>query len=189
MEHWLVLHTKPSRERQVAAHLRQRQFEVYLPLVPVSPVNPRAAHQRAYFPRYLFVKVDLQNAGVDALQWTPGLSQVVQFGGQPAIVSDHFVFELKRRLDQIRAAGGLAFDELARGDRVKIVSGPFAGYEAVFDTRRTGSERVRVLLGLIQHRPPRRPVRSAAENFGGRARCIPVELNASAIKKVTLKPH
>lgn len=173
MEHWYVLHAKPHRERQVAEQLRHNKLEVYLPLVRVNPVNPRASRQRPFFPSYLFVKADLQTAGPGALKWTPGLRRLVEFDGQPAIVPDHFIRELRRRLTQIQAAGGLILEGLDPGDPVRIVAGPFAGYEAVFDSRLPGSERVRVMLELIAH----------SQRRDGR-RFVPVELNVGSIERV-----
>ena len=176
MEHWYALHAKPYKERQVAEQLRQRKVDVYLPLIHVNPVNPRASRYRPYFPGYLFARVDLQTVGPKALQWTPGLRRLVGFDGQPAIVPEYLVVEVKRRLDQIQAAGGLAFDGLARGDAVKIVAGPFIGYEAVFDARLPGRERVRVLLELIAHSQRREP-----------GRLVSVELDAGSIEKARRK--
>jgi transcriptional antiterminator RfaH len=173
MEHWYALHAKPHRERQVAENLRQRNIEVYLPLVRVNPINPRAARKRPFFPGYLFVKADLQVLGGGAVRWTPGLRRLVEFDGQPASVPDHFIHELKRRLGQIQAAGGLALDGLGPGDSVRIVAGPFAGYEAVFDSRLPGRERVRVLLELI-----------AQSQRRDQQRFVSVELNAGSIEKV-----
>lgn len=44
------------------------------------------------------------------------------------------------------------FDVLKIGATVVIHSGPFAGYEALFDARLPGSDRVRVLLKLLKNR-------------------------------------
>jgi transcriptional antiterminator RfaH len=173
MEHWYALHAKPHRERQVAEFLRQRNVEIYLPLVRVNPVNPRAARQRPFFPSYLFARTDLQVVGPGILRWTPGLRRLVEFDGQAAIVPETFIAELKRRLGQIQAAGGLALDGLERGDPIRIVAGPFTGYEAVFDARLPGRERVRVLLELIAQR-----------QRDSQPRLVPVELNAGSIEKV-----
>jgi transcriptional antiterminator RfaH len=174
MKHWYVLHTKPHKEYQVADHLSRRKVEVYVPFIPAQRVNPRAARERPYFPCYLFARADLDAVGVSALQWTPGLRRLVEFGGQPAIVPDHFVFEIKRRVDYICEAGGLIFDGLVQGAQVKVTEGPFAGYEGIFDSRLSGSERVRVLLTLIAKKQPRR------EGL----RLTPVELNVNNIAKV-----
>ena len=67
-------------------------------------------------------------------------------------VSDSLIATLRKRLDEIEAAGGELFDGLKPGDRVQIQAGPFAGYEAIFDARLSGSERVRVLLKFLQGR-------------------------------------
>ncbi len=174
MQHWYVLHTKPHKERQVLYNLRQRSVETYLPLLHVQPVNPRAARERAFFPCYVFARFDMDADDWTALQWTPGLRRILEIGGQPATIPDRTIGELKQRVAAIWAAGGLLFDGLKRGDSVRIVSGPFAGYEAVFDTRLAGTERVRVLLEWLQrHQHHREP-----------SRMIPVEINAGSIEKV-----
>ena len=57
---------------------------------------------------------------------------------------------IKKKVDEINAAGGELIHDLERGDLVKIQHGSFTGYEAIFDTRIPGSERVRVLLKLLE---------------------------------------
>jgi transcription elongation factor/antiterminator RfaH len=148
---WYVIRSKPRRERFVHDQLSgQQALEVYYPAVRVHPVNPRAARERAYFPGYLFVHLDLVAVGVNRLRWLPAAVGLLEFGGEPAIVPDLLIVQLKRRVAAIQAAGGLVFADLNPGDRVKITSGLFAGYEAIFDLRLKGSDRVRVLLDLLR---------------------------------------
>ncbi len=161
---WYALQTKPRKESQVDSYLRSNQVEVFYPTAKVRPVNPRAAKIRPYFPRYLFVHADLEDVGVSALQWIPGGIGLVRFGGEPAIVPDNFVYELRRRVAEIRAAGGLHLDGLKPGDIVNITDGPFAGYEAIFDLRLSGEDRVQVLLQWL-------------------GRKLQVRVNADAIEK------
>ena len=49
-------------------------------------------------------------------------------------------------------AGVGLFHDLKAGDELQIIDGPFTGYEAIFDVRLPRSERVCVLLKLIQKR-------------------------------------
>jgi transcription antitermination factor NusG len=42
--------------------------------------------------------------------------------------------------------GGLKINELQKGDAISIGQGPFAGYDAIFDSRLSGEKRVQVLL-------------------------------------------
>jgi len=146
---WYVLHTKPRRETAVYSYLRTQGVEVFYPSVKVKPVNPRASTIRPYFPRYLFVRADLGEVGISALQWVPNAIGLVQFDGIPAAVPDSLVITLKRRIEEIKVAGGLVFHELAPGDAVRITQGPLAGYNALFDLRLSGTQRVQVLLEML----------------------------------------
>lgn len=155
MLNWYVVHVKPHKDRQVGLHLGQNQIESFVPLIRVNPVNPRSARVRSLFPGYVFVRVDLQATGLSALQWTPGVQRLLDYEGQPAVVAVGAMAALKRRVAEISAGGGLALDGVKAGDRVRVVGGPFAGYEAVFDTRLPGAERVRIFLDWARHKGPR----------------------------------
>jgi transcriptional antiterminator RfaH len=144
--HWYTLQTKPRKENHVYGYLCANGFETFYPSVVVKPVNPRSSKIRPYFPSYLFVHADLEAVGEGALQWMPGAVGLVRFGGEPAIVPDHFIYELEHRIEAIKAAGGLHLDGIKRGDTVKITSGPFADSEALFDLRLNDGERVQVFL-------------------------------------------
>jgi transcriptional antiterminator RfaH len=118
---WYALHSKPHKERQVASLLRSRNLEVFLPLLRVNPVNPRAARERPYFPNYLFAHVDLDVTGLSLVQWTPGLLRMVEFGGVLGTVPGALIAQLKQRMHDIRAAGGLVLQGLCAGDRVRVL--------------------------------------------------------------------
>ena len=162
---WYVIHTNPRKEQQVYRQLCVRAIEAFYPTIRVKPVNPRASKTRSLFPRYLFVRANLEEIGLNKLQWIPGVNRLVQFGGQPASVSDRIVFELKKQLSAIQKAGPLDLNGLKKGDRVRITEGSLAGYEALFDLRLSGEDRVRVLLQLV-------------------GRLVKVDINASAIEKI-----
>jgi transcriptional antiterminator RfaH len=165
---WYVIRSKPRRERFVSEQLASQGMEVFFPAVKVHPINPRSARERAYFPGYLFTHVDLAAIGVNKLRWMPAAVGLLEFGGEPAIVPETLITQLRRKVASIQAAGGIVFADLKTGDAVKITSGPFAGYEAIFDLRLKGSERVRVLLELLR-------------------RQVAVDLDAGSIRK--LRPN
>ncbi len=146
---WHVLHSKPHKENQLNAYLQAQGHEVFYPTLKVQPVNPRSSKIRPYFPGYMFIHVDIDEVGISALQWVPGANRLVAFDGCPATIPEHVIRELKSRIAKIEAAGGLALEGLKRGDVVEIINGPFAGYEAIFDMRLSGNERVQVLLDIL----------------------------------------
>lgn len=147
--YWYALRSKPRKEDVVWRQVQTQGIEVFYPRLKITPVNPRSRKQRPYFPGYMFVQVDLEELGLSAFKWMPHTLGLVSFGDEPATVPDHLIHTIKRRVQEIDAAGGELFDGLSPGDKVTISDGPFSGYEAIFDARIPGSERVRVLLELL----------------------------------------
>jgi transcriptional antiterminator RfaH len=78
---------------------------------------------------------------------------LVKVGGMPAIVPASLITKLRLRLQEIQREGGLQHSGLHAGDRVQVVSGPFAGYEAIFDARLNDTDRVQVLLSFLSNHP------------------------------------
>lgn len=146
---WYVLHCKPQKENHVYAYLEAQSFDVFYPTIRVQPANPRSSKIRPFFPRYMFVHTNLDEVGMSALNWVPNVVGLVRFGQDAVPVPDHVICELRQRVAQIEAAGGLTSDGLRQGDRVRIVRGPLAGYEAIFDLRLSGSERVQLLINML----------------------------------------
>lgn len=149
---WYVLHSKPHKEELLAEQLELRRIETFYPKIRVQVVNPRACKVRPYFPGYLFTRLDLEKVGWSALLYVPGSTGLIAFGGEPALVPDGLIHAIRQRVDEINSAGGELFDALRSGETVLVHSGPFAGYEAIFDVRLSGTERVRVLLKLLRNR-------------------------------------
>jgi transcription antitermination factor NusG len=163
---WYALRSKPRKEDVVWRQVRSNDLETFYPRLKVNPVNPRSRKLIPYFPGYLFVHVDLEASGLSVFQWMPHSLGLVSFGGEAAIVPDNLIYELRKRVLEISEAGGEFFYEIKPGDKVIIQDGPFRGYEAIFDTRLPGSERVRVLLELL-----------------GSKRQVPLELNVGQIQR------
>lgn len=149
---WYVLRSKVRKEEAVYAQAVQAGLEVFYPRLRVNPVNPRSRKVRPYFPGYMFVHVDLDEVGFSTLQWMPHSLGLVQFGGEPAVVPENLIHAIRKRTEEIADAGGEIFLEIASGDAVRIQDGPFAGYDAIFDARIPGTERVRVLLRFLNDR-------------------------------------
>ena len=148
--HWYTVHSKPNQELLLWNQLQQREVESYFPRLRRKPVNPRARREVPYFPGYMFIRVDLENFPLSRIAWLPGMQRLVAFGGQPAWLMDEVLEAIRH---QVEVANQVAQDplvDLRRGDVVRIKCGPFAGYEAIFDARINGKERVRVLLKLLQ---------------------------------------
>jgi transcriptional antiterminator RfaH len=149
---WYVVRSKPNKEDFLARQFEAYGIEIFYPRLRVSPVNPRARKARPYFPGYLFVHVDLSVVASTTLQWMAGAANLVNFGGEPATVPDALIAAIEKRVEEINASNKTGVNNLKRGEPVRIQAGPFAGYEAIFDGRISGQERVRVLLRFLEKR-------------------------------------
>lgn len=146
------MRSKPNKEDFLARQFEAYGIKVFYPRLRVSPVNPRARKSRPYFPGYLFAQVDLEVTSASTLQWMAGAANLVSFGGEPASVPETLITALERRVEEINASNKTGVDHFKRGEPIVIQTGPFAGYDAIFDERISGQDRVRVLLSFLQRR-------------------------------------
>lgn len=146
---WYALHVKPHKEGPVYRLLQAEDVKVYYPVLKVEPVNPRSRKERPFFPGYMFVNLDLDEEGKNALRWTEGVYGLVRYGGEPAPVPQSLINEVERRLETLQAKGTFDTRQLRKGERVKIINGALEGYEAIFDVHLSGKDRVQVLLAYL----------------------------------------
>lgn len=142
---WHLIHTKPRQERTALEQLERQGYTTYLPQIrrPGRASNSIAP----LFPRYLFIRLI---AGLD--DWAPirstrGVSSLVRVGMSPATISDQLVAAIRQRADA-DGLHSLPANKVAKGDRVRLVSGPFADYEAIFSEQRAENRAI-ILLNLI----------------------------------------
>jgi transcriptional antiterminator RfaH len=151
MRAWYLVYSKPRQERVALSNLARQGYEVYLPLIPVR----RRRHGRVMavaepmFPRYLFMHLSDRSDDWGPIRSTIGVSHLVRFGNRPARVPDDLVSLLRERED---GAGlqALPSPSFRAGERVRIVEGVMAGYEAIFHAH-SGEDRVLVLLEIADH--------------------------------------
>ena len=159
---WYVIQSKFRKENFLCTQCQQRSIETYLPLLPI-PLGNGTVRQTPYFPGYLFIHVDLQSMGISALKWMPGALGFVSFDGEPASIPNTMMQSLRQKIDQaVMDKPTAPRDQFHAGDAVLITSGPFEGYEAIFDTHLDGKKRARVMLQFFQNRQTQVDLSSSA---------------------------
>jgi transcription antitermination factor NusG len=161
MKHlWYALHVKPHKESTVYDLLQAKGIDAFYPRLKVKPVNPRSRKERPFFPGYLFVNLDLDEAGASILHWTEGTYGLIEFGGEPATVPENMIEELKRRLDHLQSHDD-QLNNFSKGDKVRVVEGAFEGYEGVFDLNLPDKDRVQVLMTYLRDQPKKLQINSS----------------------------
>jgi len=129
---WFVVWTESRAEKKVESRIAALGLEPWLPTV----TERRRWSDRwrevvtPLFSGYLFVR--------PAAEWhmvlrTPGVLTAVKSGGQPAVLSDGFVQELRQAITRGGDAVGAlpAAAKFEAGDEVIVQDGPFRGVRGV----------------------------------------------------------
>jgi transcriptional antiterminator RfaH len=146
---WYLVRTKTGKERWVNDQLADTLPEVFLPLLQAR--TPRWGKMAwsiiPLFPCYLFARFDLQRSYFD-VKYLPGVQGIVSAGSDPLAVPPYVIEEIRRRgIDGVIKLEEKPFDN---GERVRVVEGPFRGFEAIFDRYLSGADRVAILLSAVE---------------------------------------
>jgi transcription elongation factor/antiterminator RfaH len=145
---WYVVHTQPRREFCAKTQLEGQGFRVFLPKRPRTIRHARkiATVEAAFFPRYLFVELDLTRQPWRRVNGTFGVTSLVMWGDSPRPMRRGIVETMMTCVDR---GGFLCFEQdLMVGAKVRVAAGPFAEQLAILD-RLDDSGRVRVLLEIL----------------------------------------
>lgn len=145
---WYVCYTKYNSEKIAQKNLMRQGYRVELPLV--RKVLRRKVVVEPLFPRYLFFAPSSVRQSLFPVRATLGVSYVVRFGTDMAILSDQ---QCQRIMAYAKAQqqGGLGsileVEGIRPGQRVLVNSGAFVGLEGLVSM--VGSDRVMVLMRLL----------------------------------------
>ncbi|MBI2236404.1 MAG: transcriptional activator RfaH [Magnetospirillum sp.] len=147
---WYVVHTRPNGEETAARNLERQGFSVYLPRCRrrISHARKQQTVLRPFFPRYLFVALDLDAERWQAIHSTFGVTAMVTDGERPLPVPAGVVEEIRAGEDEVGMVVLPPTPSFAVGDRVQVVDGPLRDSWGRFGGL-GDNERVYVLLRLM----------------------------------------
>jgi transcription elongation factor/antiterminator RfaH len=147
-ERWYAVHTLPFAEARAEGQLHRQGFRTFQPKrhKTVRHARKSITVEAPFFPRYLFIVLDLSRHQWRSVNGTFGVSRLVMRGDQPHPAPRQVVEALIAAAD---ARGILQFgDKLQVGGPVRLMAGPFAEQLAILD-HLDDAGRVRVLLDIL----------------------------------------
>jgi transcription elongation factor/antiterminator RfaH len=147
-ERWYVAYTRPRCEARAQVQLENQGFRTFLPRrqQTVRHARKMTSVLAPFFPRYLFVVLDLTRHRWRSVSSTVGVASLVMQCDLPHPVPRGIVETLVASSD---ALGLLQLRQQLRvGGAVRMAAGPFAERLAILD-RLDDSGRVRVLLDIL----------------------------------------
>jgi transcription antitermination factor NusG len=140
-----VAHLKPRAETRVAAILRNRGIQTFVPLIRVRRGRSRFLTE-PLFRGYAFLQLDLGSEEPLIARCSPGV-QYLLGRSEPTPVPRSLVDAIRLRTeDENRERGEVGFRS---GDRVHVMSTSLRDVEAIFDRALNVSGRTRVFIRLL----------------------------------------
>jgi transcription elongation factor/antiterminator RfaH len=145
---WYAVNTLPHREFGAKRQLENQGFRVFLPqrLKTVRHARKLTNVQAPFFPRYLFVELDLTFHRWRSVNGTFGVSSLVMQGERPVPVPHGIV---ETMLASVGDDNVLRFQHsLKAGAEVRLIAGPFADQLGILE-HLNDTGRIRVLLNIM----------------------------------------
>lgn len=150
---WCAVYAHLKEERAAAFHLGAQGFETFLPLRRRSIRHARRIYEttEAFFPRYLFVKIDLKRSQWRCINSTWGVSHLLSLHDRPLAIRPGLVEALQAATgtDGILAPG----EALHPGQKVRILAGSFGEYLGKLE-RSTRKDSVVILIEMMDRQVP-----------------------------------
>jgi len=147
-ERWYVAYTRPRCEARAQIQIENQGYRTFLPRRQQTVRHARKLTNvlAPFFPRYLFVVLDLAHHRWRSIGGTVGVANLLMQGELPHPVPRGIVETLVASSD---ALGMLELRQHLRiGGPVRLAAGPFAERLAILD-RLDDSGRIRVLLDIL----------------------------------------
>ena len=161
---WYVVHTYSGFENRVKLALeenivgkgKQNLFgEILVPEEEVVALvgGQRKTSKRKFFPGYILVNMELTDETWHIVRNTPKVTGFIGTKDKPSPISDEEVGNLCERISEgtLKPKPKFSYEV---GAVVKIVEGPFAGFDGVVDEVKPDKGKMRVIVSIFGRATP-----------------------------------
>jgi transcriptional antiterminator NusG len=159
---WYVVHTYSGYENKVKTNLEHRIasmdmadkiFRVVVPTEEEVEIKngQRRTVQKKMYPGYVLVEMILEEDSWHVVRNTPGVTSFVGAGNTPTPLPES---EVQAILKQMREEKPQVRVTYHKGDRVKIIDGPFAEFMGTIDEVNNEKNKLRVLVSMFGRETP-----------------------------------
>ena len=162
---WYVVNTYSGHEYKVKEKLESKIesmglqdniFRIVIPETTEVEVKDgvQKEHKKKMFPGYILVEMNMSDESWYIVRNTPGVTGFIGSSGKGAKPTPLLPQEIDKILSNMGMSRVNLESEMAIGDKVKIVDGPFKGMSGKVDTIDTENNRLNVLIDLFGQETP-----------------------------------
>lgn len=159
---------KKALEERIKQHAAAQYFEeVLLPQENVVEMKGgvKKTSKRHFFPGYILVRMELNDATWHIVKGTPKVTGFVGGSKNPPVVPDEEVRRITSQIEEgtLKPKSKVEFE---KGENVRVTSGPFSTFVGLVDEVNAGKGKLKVMVSI----------------FG---RSTPIELDFTQVEKTT----
>ena len=163
-KNWYVIHTYSGFEGRVKQSIEEKTTSLNLAdkigqvLVPTESVieikeGKKRVSTKKFFPGYVLVEMDLTDETCQLIKTTPKVTGFLGGATTPVALTEGEVETLKKQID---SGTGVPREKVQfqKGDSVRIIDGPFLGFNGVVDEVNADQNKVKVLVSIFGRSTP-----------------------------------
>lgn len=146
---WYIFYLYPRSEKVVYSELIRMKYEVFLPTIKSLRLwnnRQKKTIEQVLFPGYIFVKTQVNE--LPKILKSPKVVTILKNNGKPSIINQGEIDGIKKML-QLDLDISIETNYMIN-EKVKIINGPFTGYEGVL-VKQNGKTRFGIQLKEINY--------------------------------------
>ncbi len=146
--HWYLLATKPKQEFRALEQLENQEITAFCPKIKLEKMRrgKKCVVEEALFSGYLFVQIETHDPNWYKVRSTRGVRDWVRFGGEIARLPQALIEQLIELDEHFEEQPVIS--RFNKGQKVRILSGPFAGLTAIYE-QEDGESRSLILVEFL----------------------------------------
>ena len=163
MMKWYVVHTYSGHENKARLSLQERVKQMNMDasfgqvLIPTESVlelvkGQRRTTTRKFYPGYMFVQMELNEASYHLVKNTPKITGFLG-GTNPLPVPEKDIAAINTQMSEgaVKPKPRISFDE---GENIRVIDGPFANFSGIVEEVRPEKQKVRVRVSIFGRATP-----------------------------------
>ncbi|NLE91298.1 MAG: transcription termination/antitermination factor NusG [Elusimicrobia bacterium] len=164
MKNWYVVHTQTGFEEKVRALLETRVASsglqeqisgIVIPTEQISEIRSgkKRLSQRKFFPGYLLVEMELNDATHLLIKTTPGVTGFIGLGKKPMPLPQKEVDSILKRTEetQSKPSPKIIFE---KGEQVRVTEGPFVNFNGTIEEVHPEKGKIKVSISIFGRSTP-----------------------------------
>jgi transcriptional antiterminator NusG len=164
MKKWYIIHSQTGSEDKVKraienriafSGLQEHVSEIVIPTEQISEIRRgrKRVSQRKFFPGYILIKMDLDDAIYSVIKGTPGVTGFIGAGKRPTPLSQDEAENILKKIEEthVKPSPKVVFE---KGEQVRVTQGPFVNFNGIIDEVYPEKGKLKVSVSIFGRATP-----------------------------------